>query len=190
MIMRNGNHGRTMLILTLASTISGCMHLQMVPMKIGQGMDHSGAIVDSPAVDVSDSRILEIFDHLIDELVIDLLSKQLDIAVVAVWRLSAQPDANHGEAVRQKLINQLVASHAFMVVTRERLQELLNEQGLSETGVINEEAAVGIGALIGVDGFIDGYLSINKNLYVLSLSLIDAKSGVIIWAKTAERMAH
>ena len=191
--MKNGYRAQTILILVLALTSSGCMQLGMMPMKIGPGRDHPGAMLARPAVDLevadNDSGTLEIFDRLIDELVTDLSSRQLDIAVVAVWRLSAQPDDDYRETVRQKLITQLVASHAFTVVTRERLRELLKEQGLSETGAIDEETATGIGALIGVDGFIDGYLSVSKDLYVLSLSLIDAQSGVIIWAKTVDKTA-
>lgn len=186
MIMRNGYRGRSILITAFALTIPGCMHLQMVPLEIEQGLGHPDAMMARPHVTDNETGTLEIVGHMIEELVTDLSSQRLDIATVAVWKLRGQPDEDYRETVRQKLITQLVESHSFTVVTRERLQELLKEQGLSETGAIDEEAAVEIGALIGVDGFIDGYLSISKDLYVLSLSLIDAKSGVITWAKIVE----
>ncbi len=187
MIRKSRHRGRPILIIALALFASGCMPLGVVPMKIGEGMGHPDAMMARPHADDNESGTLQIVDQMIAELVTDLLSQRLEIATVAVWRLRARPDEVYRETVRQKLINQLVASHTFTVVSRERLRELLEEQGLSETGAIDEGEAVEIGALTGVDGFIDGYLSINKDRYLLSLSLIDAKSGVITWAKTAER---
>ncbi len=187
MIIRNTNRSRAILITALLLTIPGCMLQQRKPGRMGHDMGLPDIMKTSPVVDEAGSGTLESVDQMIEELVTDLSNQRLDIATVAVWKLRAQPGEDHGETVRQKLIAQLVASGSVTVVTRERLQELLKEQGLSETGTIDEATAIEIGALIGVDGFIDGNLSTSDDRYVLSLSLIDAKSGVILWAKTAER---
>ena len=74
----------------------------------------------------------------------------------------------------------------FKVVSRERLNELLEEQGLSLSGTIDDKSAVEIGNLIGVEGFVDGYASISNDQIILSFTLMETKSGVIIWAKTLE----
>ncbi|MCH7763426.1 MAG: hypothetical protein IIB95_06740 [Candidatus Marinimicrobia bacterium] len=74
----------------------------------------------------------------------------------------------------------------FKVVSRERLNELLEEQGLSLSGTIDDKSAVEIGNLIGVEGFVDGYASISNDRIILSFTLMETKSGVIIWAKTLE----
>ncbi|MCH7613514.1 MAG: hypothetical protein IIB45_09180 [Candidatus Marinimicrobia bacterium] len=74
----------------------------------------------------------------------------------------------------------------FKVVSRERLNELLEEQGLSLSGTIDDKSAVEIGNLIGVEGFVDGYASISNDQIILSFTLMKTKSGVIIWAKTLE----
>lgn len=72
------------------------------------------------------------------------------------------------------------------MISRERLSELLREQSLSLSGSVDEKGAVEIGKLVGVEGFIDGYASLDKNRFTLNLFLIETKSGVILWAKTIE----
>ena len=67
------------------------------------------------------------------------------------------------------------------------MSELLDEQLLSDSGALDEKSAVEFGNFIGVEGFIDGYASVENNRFVLSFTLIETKSGVIVWAKTVEK---
>ena len=87
------------------------------------------------------------------------------------------------EVIRQKFIAELVDVNRFKVISRERLSELLEEHSLSLSGALNENSAVEIGNLIGVEGFIDGYASIENGRLRLSFTLVETKSGIIIWAK-------
>jgi len=89
--------------------------------------------------------------------------------------------------VRQKLITRLAGMNRFKVISRERLSDLLKEQSLSLSGSIDEKSAVVIGKLVGVEGFIDGYVSLDDDRFILNFFLIETKSGVIVWAKTIER---
>ena len=90
------------------------------------------------------------------------------------------------ETIRLKLISLLVDQNRFNVISRERLKDLLDEQSLSLSGTIDENSAVEIGKLIGVEGFIDGYCSLEDNRFILSLNLIESKRGVILWSKIVE----
>ncbi len=50
------------------------------------------------------------------------------------------------------------------------------------SGVLDVDNAVTIGELVGIEGFIDGYLSIDNDHLEINLNLIDAKKGIVVWA--------
>jgi len=155
------------------------------------GMKRGGPMMESmpfrAAGTVQEINTEQAMDRMIEEAVLDLSTQDIDISSVAVWRIKSQTAGLDVEAIRQKFITQLVNLNRFKVVTRERLSELLAEQGLSLSGTIDDKSAVEIGNLIGVEGFVDGYISIEDSRFVLSCSLIETKTGVIIWAKTIEQ---
>jgi PBP1b-binding outer membrane lipoprotein LpoB len=129
-------------------------------------------------------------DQMIEEAVEDLSSVDLQINSIAVWRIKSQTVGLNVEMIRRKLITKLVDLNQFKVLSRERLNELLDEQSLSLSGAIDEKSAVELGKLIGVDAFIDGYASIEDSRFMLNLNLVETKSGLIVWAKTAEESVN
>ncbi len=126
-------------------------------------------------------------DRLIEEAVSDLSKTEMNINSLAVWVIQTQSSEVDVTAITQKLITHLVALDRFRVVSRERLSKLLEEQSLSATGTIDPDKTVELGSLIGVEGFIEGYLSVENDRTSLNLNLIETNSGVIVWAKTVER---
>jgi putative membrane protein len=128
----------------------------------------------------------QVIDKMIKEAIYDFNEKQININSIAVWDINSKTAGLDVETIRLKLISQLVAQSRFNVISRDRLKELLDEQNLSLSGTIDEHSAVEIGKLIGVEGFIDGYCSLEDNQFILSLSLIETKRGVILWAKIIE----
>lgn len=129
----------------------------------------------------------QVIDQMIVEAISDLSSKNLDITSIAVWQIKSRIAGIDVEMIRQQIITQLVNSNRHKVVSRQRLEELLSEHRLSLSGTIDESSATEIGQLIGVEGFIDGYASIENERFILSLNLVETKSGVILWANTIER---
>ena len=126
-------------------------------------------------------------DDMIEEMVKDLASAKLKTRSIAVWRLNTKTAGINVEVIRQKLINRLLKVQNLKVISRERLNELLKEQSLSLSGSIEENSAVPIGKLMGVDGFIDGHVLIDNNVTTFSLKLIDSGSGQILWGKVLEQ---
>ncbi len=162
--------------------LSGCMHM-------GMGGAHMALkpAKHSASKTVQRANSGQIIDQVIDEAVSDLRQRNVGVAKIAVWKIKSQTVGLDVELVRQKLITRLTATNRFKVVSRERLSELLQEQSLSLSGTVDEKSAVEIGKLVGVEGFIDGYASLENNRFTLNLVLIETKSGVILWAKTIER---
>ena len=50
------------------------------------------------------------------------------------------------------------------------------------SGILDVDNVVTIGELVGIEGFIDGYLSIDNDHLKINLNLIDAKKGIVVWA--------
>lgn len=128
----------------------------------------------------------QVIDKMIKEAINDLNKKQINISSIAIWNINSKSAGLDVESIRLRLISELVNQNRFNVISRERLKDLLDEQSLSLSGTIDENSAVEIGKLVGVEGFIDGYCSLEDNRIILSLSLIETKRGVILWAKIVE----
>jgi PBP1b-binding outer membrane lipoprotein LpoB len=171
--------GKILITIVLTSYIfNGCMMMGMHTKRSSMGKNPGS----NRQVNVG-----SLVDQVVEEAVEDLSHKDIAIQSIALWQLKSKTEGVDVEIIRQKLITRLVNLNRFRVVSRERLQKLLEEQKLSLSGTIDKERAVIIGSLVGVEGFIDGYTAIENNKFVLSLNLIETKSGVIIWAKTIER---
>lgn len=168
-----------LLFILIMSISTGCMKM---------GMKRDGHMMEPMAFrspkQVEEINVIEAIDHMIEKAVLDLSKQNFDLKSVAVWQIKSQSAGLDVEVIRQKLISKLVTLNLFKVVSRKRLNELLEEQGLSLSGTIDDKNAVDIGNLIGVEGFIDGYASVENDRFILSFTLIETGTGVIIWAKT------
>jgi curli biogenesis system outer membrane secretion channel CsgG len=128
----------------------------------------------------------QMVDAAIDETLIELASRNFNIHTVALWEIQTNTAGLNIELISQKLITQLVAMNRFRVIERKKLKQLLEEQNLSLSGAIDEKSAIDFGGLLGVEGFIAGYVSVEKKHFILNLRLIETNSGEIVWAKTTE----
>lgn len=169
---------RLILLIIIANFFVGCMHsgMGMHGMMMGRAKTSTHT--------VRDFNRNEKADRVIGEALSDLAAQSLDISNVAVWRIRSQTAGLDVDLIRSKIISHLVLANTFQVISREKLHGLLHEQQLSLSGIIDEKTAVEIGALIGIDGFIDGYAGFNRGQLILSLSLIETETGRILWAKT------
>ena len=168
-------------LILLVLAMSSCMHMGKRPDSTKMKPTMRRFVSGGQTINTR-----QVFDHLVEEAVSDLSRQELDIGSLAVWGIRSQATGIDVEGISQKLLTQLVGLDRFKVISRERLSELLDEQNLSLTGSIDSDSAVKIGNLVGVEGFIDGYLSVDDAQASLSLSLTETASGVIVWAKTLE----
>ncbi|NOZ03284.1 MAG: hypothetical protein GXO92_01555 [FCB group bacterium] len=170
------------LIIPLSLGSFGCMHSGSVRSKPGMGMMMRAAVKKPDR-----ARTVDRWGDLITTVINDLADQDLGVSSIAVLDIKSKSTEIDVEWIRQKLITELVALNRYRILNRDRIQELLREQGLGQTGVIDAERAVKDGKLIGVDSFMDGYVSIEDGKAVLSLQLIKTESSVILWASTVEK---
>ena len=69
------------------------------------------------------------------------------------------------EALTDKILTRIIASHRFRVVDRAHLQVLLKEQKLSLTGLVDDATIVRAGRLIGVSKILTGSFTRNSTEY-------------------------
>lgn len=173
---------RFLLLIPIILISTGCM---MMGGNLKDSLKQPLESKSSEKTETTDTE--QLIDQMLADAVSDLSNQDLSISSVAVWGIRTQTIGLNVEIIKQKLIARLVNLGQFKVVSRDRLKELLEEQSLSLTGTIDENSAVEVGNLIGVGAFVDGYISTDNNQIVLSLTLIETKNGVIIWARTMNR---
>jgi curli biogenesis system outer membrane secretion channel CsgG len=86
------------------------------------------------------------------------LGKMLE-TIIEGKRKPKAPDLKNvysGKTISDKLVTKLVENGHYSVADRNKIDEVLEEQKLSHSGIIKEEDAPVIGDLIGVDAFIIG----------------------------------
>ena len=103
---------------------------------------------------------------------------------VAVLPFESKGDAKTlGEIVLDKLTTSLVNLQRFNVMERSKLEELLKEQKLGMSGIIDASTAAQVGKNIGVEGIVLGSVSFSGNLVSIDARLIDTASGSILSAR-------
>lgn len=83
------------------------------------------------------------------------------IAVTQVVNKKGRVD-NHSENIAEEITAQLVSSSRFDVVDRQHLKDVIKEQSLALTGMLDETSAPEIGKLLGVSAMIFGRVQHDK----------------------------
>ncbi|WP_425059523.1 hypothetical protein SCACP_01130 [Sporomusa carbonis] len=122
------------------------------------------------------------------------------IGVVDFENASQISDRAMGRGISDILVNELVKNKSYQVVEREQLRAVLAEQRLGATGAVNPATAAQLGQLLGLDYLVVGKIveagAQQINLFglatqtevkvVLSVRMIDATTGNILWAEQSE----
>ena len=83
-------------------------------------------------------------------------------------------------ALSDRLRTEMLNTKHFKIVEREMMIDILNEQGLQQSGCISSECIVQVGQLIGVDKMIGGSISKVGDTYSVSTRIVSVETGNII----------
>jgi hypothetical protein len=108
-------------------------------------------------------------------------SKMIRLAIFP-WDLTAYS----GEAMMSgESVADLFASHflqaGFDVIDRNRIREILKEQGMQMSGIIDQSKAIKAGKLLGADGLVFGEVTGSSENYILILKCISVEKGSVVW---------
>lgn len=136
----------------------------------------------------------------------DLTGPKRRVGVVEFENKSAYGQGRLGGAASDILVTELVKSGKFIVVERDRLSKIMEEQKFQGQGMIDSATAVKIGQVLGLEAIVVGSVSqfgVKKegSDYLLTqskrqvadvtvdLRLIDVQSGQVILADSGKGMA-
>lgn len=89
-----------------------------------------------------------------------------------------------GKIVSQALITNLVKRKLFIVLEREKIDKVLQEQALSLSGVVKEEEGTKLGELLGADALIFGSVSKIDKLIKIDCRFVNVEFGIIFFAES------
>lgn len=78
------------------------------------------------------------------------------IAVLDFENISGSGSDKLGSAVADMLVTELVRSNRFIIIERSKIEQVLHEQALGQSGTVTEETAPQVGQLLGVESLILG----------------------------------
>ena len=81
------------------------------------------------------------------------------------------------QVLTQRLGSELVQTQALIMVERNQMSEIMDEQGFQQTGCTSAECAAEIGALLGVQKMITGSFGKIGNTYTIEARMFSVESG-------------
>jgi TolB-like protein len=96
-------------------------------------------------------------------------------------------NATDAEILSERIRVALVNSHAFRVMERGQMAEILKEQGFQKSGACNDKSCiVEVGQLLGVQRILAGTIGKIGTTYEINVSLIDVATGEMLFATTED----
>ena len=79
-----------------------------------------------------------------------------------------------------RLMSEMVSTNAVIIVERNQMAEILEEQGLQQSGCTSAECAAEVGALLGVQNMVSGSFGKLGNTYTIDAKLFSVETGATI----------
>jgi TolB-like protein len=91
-----------------------------------------------------------------------------------------------GEALADNLTNDLSKVEKFQIVNRGHIKDILKEQKLNYSGMVDEKESLKLGLLVGADRLLRGDFTILNNILIVNTYFINIETGVIEHANQTE----
>ena len=79
-----------------------------------------------------------------------------------------------------RLMCEMVATNAVIMVERNQMNEILQEQGLQQSGCTSSECAAEVGALLGVQNMVSGSFGKLGNTYTVDAKMFSVETGATL----------
>ena len=81
------------------------------------------------------------------------------------------------QTLTDRLMSEMVNTDAVIMVERNQMEELMNEQGFQQSGCTTSECAAEVGALLGVQNMVSGSFGKLGNSYTIDAKLFSVSTG-------------
>ena len=106
------------------------------------------------------------------------MSSRMTLALLPFERKGAPTLA--GEGLEDILTNNLVERERFEVVERQRLEEVLQEQKLSQSDLADKDSAVRLGKIVAADGVVMGSVLEKENSLEILARVVDPETSLVM----------
>ena len=79
-----------------------------------------------------------------------------------------------------RLRSEMVNTNAIIMVERNQMEEILNEQGFQQSGCTSAECAAEVGALLGVQNMVSGSFGLLGNTYTIDAKMFSVETGATV----------
>ena len=84
------------------------------------------------------------------------------------------------KTLTDRLMSEMVNTDAVIMVERNQMDEILNEQGFQQSGCTSSECAAEVGALLGVQNMVSGSFGKLGNSYTIGAKMFSVETGATI----------
>ena len=84
------------------------------------------------------------------------------------------------KTLTDRLMSEMVNTDAVIMVERNQMDEILNEQGFQQSGCTSSECAAEVGALLGVQNMVSGSFGKLGNSYTIDAKMFSVEPGATI----------
>ena len=84
------------------------------------------------------------------------------------------------KTLTDRLMSEMVNTDAVIMVERNQMDEILNEQGFQQSGCTSSECAAEVGALLGVQNMVSGSYGKLGNSYTIDAKMFSVETGATI----------
>jgi len=106
---------------------------------------------------------------------------------IAVLDLDSEGLSNsEARIISARLRTDLFNTNKFLVLERDKMDKILQEQGFQLSGCTSNDCVVEVGKLTGVEQIVAGNIGLIGKLYTLTIRLIDVESGHILNTATED----
>ena len=81
------------------------------------------------------------------------------------------------QTLTDRLMSEMVNTDAVIIVERNQMEEIMNEQGFQQSGCTTSECAAEVGALLGVQNMVSGSFGKLGNSYTIDAKLFSVSTG-------------
>ncbi len=135
-----------------------------------------------PSTQTMDSKLYD----LVSQIVLSLSQNQKSkIAIIEFSDIQGKV-SNLGRYLAEELTTRLYLTGKFEIVERQLLNKILQEHQLSLSGMIDENSAVELGKILGVDAIATGSITDLGSNVKVNARLISAKSGKVFSVASVE----
>lgn len=89
-------------------------------------------------------------------------------------------DQMEAATLTDRLQSEMVVTNAVILVERNQMEEILNEQGFQQSGCTSAECAAEVGALLGVQNMVSGAFGKLGNSYTIDAKMFSVETGATI----------